>query len=237
MFARRAQPSNPKGMQSMDIEALKEALKSDEAKAVLAEITEEATKGLKAKNDELLAKLKKAGEEKSEAEKKAEEIEAEKKAAEEEAALKSGDVEKIKQQLEEKHKKELDALKQEKATTDTRLHDVLVNDGLTTALTKAGVNNPSYLDAAKALIKSSHKAEIGESGAMLDGAPLQEFVTTWTQGENGKHFVSAANNSGGGSNGANGGGQASGAKKADMSVKEKTAFIRENGKDAYDKLN
>lgn len=211
----------------MDLKELKEALESDEGKKLLDGIIEENTKGLKAKNDELLGSLKSEKEKRQELEaQNAEEAEARKK-AEEEAALKSGDVEKITSTLKEKHQKEMDAKDAKLAEKDSQLHKVLIDEGLSSSLTKAGVA-PQHLDVVKAYIKTNHKAEVGENGAVIDGKSLSEFVTEWAQGDQGKHYVAAPNNSGAGANGQNGGGKAPGENKGDMGgdKEARTAAIR-----------
>lgn len=216
---------------------LQEFLKTDEAQGAIKEaakiIAEEEAKGLKSKNTELLGKLKSLQEQ-------LDEIKTAKEQAEEEAALKSGDIEKIKESLKSQYSKEIEKLQSSLQDKDSKLHSLLIDNGLTESLSKAGVA-PHHLDVVKAYIKSQNKAEIAENdGALIakfNGVPLSEFVTQWAQGDQGKHYVAAPQNSGGGANGANGGGKAAnGLKKAEMSVKEKTAYIREHGKEAYDKL-
>jgi vacuolar-type H+-ATPase subunit I/STV1 len=219
---------------------ISEVLESEEGKAAIAKAVEEATSGLKTKNDELLGTIKKEKETKKSLEERLDEIEKAKKEAEEEAALKSGDIEKIRESLQQKHSKEVEELTNKLSDRDTRLQKLLIDNGLTDALTKAGVHK-DYMDATKALIKANNKAEIteidGETIAQIDGKPLTEFVSQWSQGDQGKPFIAAAENGGGGANGTNSGGKANTAKKkADMSVKEKTEYIREHGQEEYNKL-
>lgn len=216
---------------------IEELLKTDEAQAAIKDaaraIAEEEAKGLKSKNTELLGKLKSFQDQ-------LDEIKAAKEEAETKAIEQSGDIEKIKESLQSKYIKEIDDYKSRLQDKDTKLHSLLVDNGLTDSLSKAGVA-PQHLDVVKAYIKSANKAEIvefeGNLQAQIGGKPLNEFVSEWSQGDQGKHYIAAPNNSGGGANGANGSGKAAGVlKKADMSVKEKTAFIREHGKEAFDKL-
>lgn len=190
---------------------IKEVLASDEGKAAIAAAIDEATKGLKAKNDELLGGLKKEKDDRKTLQEQIDEIKTAKELAEQEAAEKSGDIEKVKQSLVSAHTKELDALKSQLSDKDSKLHGLLVDNGLTDALSKSGVA-PQYMDAAKALIQTHHKPEIadvdGKVIAQLDGKPLTDFVSEWAQGDQGKHFKAAPDNGGGGANGANGGGKA-----------------------------
>jgi len=191
---------------------------TEEGKAELQKLIDSATTGLKEKNAELLGNQKKLKDDIKAIQEQMDEFKTAKDAAEEEAAKKSGDVEKITANVEKKFQKQLDELTSKLADKDGKLHKLAVDNGLTEALTKAGVA-PQYLDAARALIQTKHKAEVGEAdGAVIatfDGKPIKDFVSEWSQGDSGKHFIAAPNNSGGGANGANGGGKASTA-NADM---------------------
>lgn len=188
---------------------------TEEGKAELRKLIDAETEGLKNKNNELLGDNKKIKETLKTLQDHLDVIQKEKDETEAAAAAKSGDLEKLKSQLEAKHKKELsdrDALIQSK---DGVLHKLLVDNALTEALTKAGVSNPAHLKAAKAMILAENKAEVSESDgqavASISGKSIADFVTTFAQGEDGKHFVSAPANGGGGANGSNGGGKAAAA--------------------------
>lgn len=211
---------------------------TDEGKAELQKLIDAETKGLKAKNEELLGDLKKQKDSLKGIQDQLDEIKAAKEAAEEEAANKSGDVEKIKAALEAKHKKEAETLKAQLDQQTVRLNQTLIDKGLSDALVKANVA-AQHLPAVTALIKTTAKAEIvdqdGNTVATLDGKPIEEFVTGWAQGDLGKHYIAAPNNGGGGAGGSNGSGKAATGKKADWSTKEKTDFIREHGAEAYAK--
>lgn len=200
----------------MDIEELKKALKSDEGKELLNSLIEVAKKPILDKNQELMDEVKKQKKEKSDFAERLESLEAEKTAAEEKIAAKTGDVSKLKEQLEAKHKKEIDALAAEKTRLEGQLQSHVIGEGLTAALVKAKVA-PALMDAAKALIKTNFKGEVGDADgkpfAKFDGKNVDEFVTGWAQSDAGKAFVLANSNSGGGSNGANGNGGAGTDKK------------------------
>lgn len=195
----------------MTEDEIKKALKSDEAKAAIAAAIEDATKGLKDKNAELLASLKKEKDEKSDVLKRLDAIEADKTKAETEAAEKSGDIAKLREQMESQHKKEIEAKDEQIGKLNGQLNSHVIGEGLTQALVKAKVP-PHFLDGAKALIQAQYKGEVGEIDgkpfAKFDGKAVEEFVTGWSQSDAGKHFVSADGNSGGGSNGADGSGKA-----------------------------
>lgn len=169
------------------------------------DVVAKATAGLKAKNDELLGKLKAQKDELSSLKAQFDEIQAARDTAEAEKAEKEGDFTKLREQLEAKHAKEVEKLT---ATLDAEKsvnHKLLVENGLTSALTEAGVK-PEYLPAAKALLQAQSKIQLsdldGQRAATVEGKPLAEFVTGWAQGDAGKHFVAAPANSGGNAQGA-----------------------------------
>lgn len=207
----------------MTLEEFKKFLKTDEGKEIVNAMIEDSTKGLKEKNDELLEKLKNTKNEKSDLQKRLEELEKEKEDAEEAAASKSGDIEKVKEQVAAKAQKEIDKLAAEKEKLAAQLNSHVIGEGLTAALVKAKVS-PALMDAAKALITSKFKGEVGDNDgkpfAKFDGKAVDEFVNGWAQSDAGKAFVLANSNSGGGSNGANGNGKASTDNKKTMSRSE-----------------
>lgn len=198
------------------VQKLLEEGKKEEANKLLSDHIAGEVSGLKNKNEELLGSIRALKDEKNDITKRLDAIENEKRKAEEDAAAKSGDVDKIRQQLEERHKRELDKLTGERDKLKGQLDSHVIGEGLTQALVKANVSAP-LMDAAKALIKSNFKGEVGDNDgkpfAKFDGKAVDEFVTDWAQSDSGKHFVSANANNGGGSNGANGNG------KADADVK------------------
>ena len=98
--------------------------------------------------------------------------------------------------------KELAKLTESNSGLNANLHNVIVDGGLTSELAKAGVM-PHFMDAAKALLK--HQATIVDNKAVVGEQPLSDFVTEWA-GEAGKHYIGAADNSGGGAGGNKGGG-------------------------------
>lgn len=180
---------------------LRAAGDDDDIDAKIAAAVEAATSGLKAKNSELLAKVRKlqAGDSIDPAD--VERLETE--------------VERLKGELTTATKTATQATKRaeaaEKSLGDEQAHtaSLLVDGGLVTALTEAGVKNPAHLKAAAALLKTSAKVEVttGEDGkrtAMVDGKPLADFVKGWSASDDGKAFVSATVNSGGGAGGGDG---------------------------------
>jgi hypothetical protein len=172
-----------------------------EVKALIDEVTNAATEALSAKNKELLGEVKT--------------LKAKAKGADidpvEHAALQT-QVDELTDKLskaEKAGKTDVDKLTKALAEKDGALHKHLIDAGLTEALVKAGVQ-PAMLDAVKALhqSKASINAKDGAYEALIDGKPLAEFVTTWAQSDQGKHFVAAPQNNGGGSQGGGGKGAA-----------------------------
>jgi len=84
-------------------------------------------------------------------------------------------------------------------------HRATIETDLTSALLTIGVKDEHYLTAVKALF--SNQAKIGEDGKSLIGdKSLSEAIKEWGATDAAKHFQSAPDNNGGGSNGNKGGG-------------------------------
>lgn len=200
---------------------------TDEGKAELQKLIDAATDGLKAKNAELLGDNKKIKTDMNSLKADLEAIKADKEKADEEAASKGGDVEKIKQQLSDKHKRELEAEKAKTADWEGRYNREIVDRSLGDALAKAGVVSDS-LEDARIILKAKHKVEIGADGPTIDGKSVTDFVSEWSQGDSAKKYVAAPNNSGGGANGSNGGGKAVNADLSKLSPVERLTAARES---------
>lgn len=78
----------------------------------------------------------------------------------------------------------------------------LVTDGLTAALTEAGVTSPAFLKASRAMLEGSVEV-IEEDGvtvakmkAEFGGDDLAKYVQNWVQSDEGKSFVTPATGSG-----------------------------------------
>jgi hypothetical protein len=168
----------------------------DLIKAALAEQAHEHEQdiaGLKTKNTELLGKLAKA----------------------EKGENNASEVARLETLVEENQTK-LRSAEKDLKTANTNLqnitkayetesqitHSLLVDNGLTEALVKANVAS-HFLPAVKAMLSS--KVELKADGtnrvAVVGDKPLGEFIATWSQGDEGKHYVVAASNGGGGANG------------------------------------
>lgn len=170
-------------------------------KAVFDAAVAEATEGLVTKRDQLLGEV------------KALKAKIAKGAADPEA------MDKLQAQLDEA-RTELETTKGElKSTTKARdkalkehgdestyAKKLLVDNGLTGALTSANVAK-QFLPAVTAMFagKVEVKAEGGERKLFIGDKPLAEAVTAWSQSDEGKHYVSAGNNGGGNGQGGAGG--------------------------------
>lgn len=168
----------------------------DAIAAAVAEAVEEATGGLKAKNQELLGKLKKAqqGSTIDPADFEAVERERDQLKADLTAANKAA----------AKAANELKAANERAEKAEGFTSNLLRDNGLNEALVKAGVTNPVHLKAAKAMLAS--QVQIVAEGDIklpkVGDKPLADFVKTWADGDEGKHFVTApAGNGGGAGNG------------------------------------
>lgn len=191
-------------------------------KAALAEQAEEhelEIQGLKDKNKELIGKLKaaKSGGEGGEVDSA-------------EVARLEGELREAKKALRAAEKRASDA-EEERDTATARADTeagvtktLLTENGLTTALTKANVK-PELLPAVTALL--SGKVEIkevaGKREAQVNGKPLSDFITEWAASDEGKHYVAAPLNGGGGSSTKLPTNPQGGAKKiSEMSLQERT---------------
>jgi len=172
--------------------------------AAVETAVEEATGGLKAKNTELLGKLKKATKDAQidpvdHAALQAELAESETKLAEATKALKTATT-------------ESDKIKKAYETESKVAHNLLVDNGLSTALLEAGVKKSSYLKAAKAMLAGQVvlTADGENRVAKVGDKLLKDFVAEWSKSDEGKAFVDAPVNTGGG---APGGGDGKGEQK------------------------
>jgi hypothetical protein len=170
-------------------------------KKILADAIAEATGKLESKRDELIAELRAARKKGEIDPKDYDRLESE--------------LDEVKGQLSDAQKAVKDAAKRaetaEKALTSEQAatQRLLIDNGLTAALTEAGVTNPIMLKAATALLRGE-KIEIAVDGetrvAKIGDKLLGDHVKAWAAGDEGKAFASAPNNGGGGAGGSGGGG-------------------------------
>lgn len=163
-------------------------------KQQIADAVKEATDALAAKNRELLAELKTA--------KKGQEIkpeELDKLQAKIDGLENENDqlVKQVKEQAKAFDKSQND-LQAENAFTSK----LLLDNGLTEALVKAGVSAP-FLPAVKAMLSAQAKvvADGENRKAMIGEKDLTTFIAEFAASDEGKHYIQAPNNTGGGANG------------------------------------
>ena len=170
----------------------------EELSAKIAEAIESEVQGLKAKNAELASKLKEARQgtqvdpaELDRLQSKIDSLEADltgaQKASKDQAKL---------------LKQAQDALVSESGFTQK----LLLDNGLTEALVKAGVAS-QFLPAVKAMFGTQAKivAEGDVRTALIGDKDLTECVSSWATSDEGKHYISAPANGGGGASGGTGG--------------------------------
>jgi heme-degrading monooxygenase HmoA len=187
---------------------------------------EESTNGLVKKNSELLAELKEARKGKqidpAELDKLQEKIDG------------------LENQLtvsQKTIKEQQKAFEQTKAALDSEsgfTSKLLLDNGLTDALVKAGVATP-FLPAVKAMLSSQAKIAIDGDvrKAVIGDKDLSAFVTEWATSDDGKHYIAAPQNNGGG---ASGGSNSNGQQVVNrstfdaMSHPERASFTKNGGK-------
>ena len=100
--------------------------------------------------------------------------------------------------------KAIETLNANLSEKDGALQSYLIDNGLNDAMLKAGIK-PELMSAAKAMLKANTKvtAENGQYSALMGDKPLFDAITEWAASDEGKHFVSAPANSGGGATGGN----------------------------------
>lgn len=120
-----------------------------------------------------------------------------------------GDIEKKLQEQRERinaqHKKEMEKLQSELAEKDGLVHTHIKTAALHKAINEANIAK-AFIPAVEAMMASRIKVE--GVNVFLDEKPVNEALKSWAQSEEGKHYVSAAANSGGGANGRSGSGNA-----------------------------
>jgi hypothetical protein len=187
---------------------------------------DEATSGLAKKNGELLAELKEA--------RKGKQID-------------PAELDKLQNKIDELEnnltasqktiKDQQKAFEQTKAALDSEsgfTSKLLLDNGLTDALVKAGVAAP-FLPAVKAMLSSQAKIAIdGDTRkAVIGDKDLSTFVTEWATSDDGKHYIAAPQNNGGG---ASGGSSSTGQQVVNrstfdaMSHPERASFAKSGGK-------
>lgn len=189
-------------------------LSAPEVQEAIKAAVEAATKPLIEKRDELLGEVKKLRKD---------------------SAIKPEDFERLEAERDELQAKLTQANKDLKTATATAekatkaLTDeqgfttrLLADNGLSDALVKVGVNNPAHLKAVKAMLAG--QVQIVADGdtrvAKVGDKALADYVKEWAASDEGKHFVSAAQNNGGGAHGGAGGSAGKTIKQSDFDQKK-----------------
>jgi hypothetical protein len=191
-----------------------------EIKAIVDEAVATATEGLKNHNKQLLADLKRNERNgKSVDPAEVERLEA----ALEKSQADNATLQKQYKDLSKNFEEKSNALDSESKYT----RQLLIQNGLTAELSKAGVTNPTHLKAVQAMLKENVQIVVeGDARiAKIGDKALSDFVKEWAAGDEGKHFVQAPANSGGGATGGNGGGAASIKGRIDGSPVERAAYV------------
>jgi hypothetical protein len=170
-----------------------------EIQAVIDAAVDSAKAGLQAKNQELLDKNKKLM--------KGQEIDPQT------VIDLEAQIDKLQSDLSTAHKsgkesvKTLETLQAQLKAETGFTQKLLIDNGLTDELVKNGVA-PQFLAATKAMFAG--QAQVIADGdtrvAKIGDKSVSDFVKDWAASEDGKHFVSAPANGGGGSQGGKGGG-------------------------------
>lgn len=199
----------------------------EEMQAAIAKAQADAdarVKTLEAKTAELLSETKAEREKRrvaEEAQAAAQEA-AEKRAAE--AAAKAGDVEAVRQQLEAKHAREIEAERKAKADTEARLNRFMIDGGIRDAMAQAGVA-PTLAKGAALAFRDGRRIEVTDDGVSVDGVPLAQAVTEWASSDDGSPYKAASQSSGGG---APGGGGGTGRGLSDMTEAQRMALAQKD---------
>lgn len=102
--------------------------------------------------------------------------------------------------------KQTDTLTSQLKEKDSALTQYLIDSQLTDSLSKVGVL-PQFMDATKSLLKSQAtiRNDNGSYQALMGEKSIADAVKEWSVSENGKYFVKAPDNTGGGSSGSGNG--------------------------------
>lgn len=133
----------------------------------------------------------------------------EREAAEQDAAHKSGDVEKVKSQLEAKHAVEVKSLTARAEKAEAQVRKLVVEGNLSASLDEVRVKPELKRAVTAMLLREGIELEEDEENnpvPMKGGLPLAQAIKLWAESEEGKAFVLDGNSGGG----AQGGGKPTG---------------------------
>lgn len=194
-----------------------------EIKALVQAGVDEATDRLAAKNKELLGELKQA--------RKGQEIDPETVTRLESKVHELQDALATAEKSEKLAKAEAEKVGKLYATEVETGKKLAIDSGLGDAIASAKVA-PHFIPAVKAMLASKTSLN-DERAVMIGDKPLADFVKEWSQSDEGKHYIVAPNNSGGGAGGSGGEGGAKTMARSDFDEKnpvEKMEFVKGGGK-------
>lgn len=178
---------------------------NSEASGALKKLFDGEVEGLKSKVSEVLEKNKKLRDTKLDLENKLEEIEDKVKKEELKRLKDDGKNDEVEKRLKEEYEEKLQKVLREKEDQEKQVNSYTIKNNLTEALLKNNIAK-QHIGAVEAMIKMNNeiKVEKGSDGspyAAINGKNLMEFVKEWSQGDVGKVYVAAQQNSGGGAQG------------------------------------
>jgi outer membrane murein-binding lipoprotein Lpp len=202
-------------------------LKAPEVQAAIQAAVDAAVSPLIAKRDELLNEVKTLRKGKQISPEDVEKLEAQ-------IETLQGDLSKVQGELKTAKKTAEDATKALNSESGFT-QKLLVENGLTEAFMKAGVTDQDYIDLLKA--KHAGLAKVVVDGdnrkVMFGDKDMETYLSEWKTTESAKKFITAPNNTGGGSQGGNGGGNTKTITRAQhdaMAPEARSAFFKEGGK-------
>lgn len=159
---------------------------------------EKATTGLAAKNSELLGEVKKFKEFKG----TAEELQAKLSELETAKLEEQGKYKELLEKARIDHSTELDSVRSQLAEKQKLIENLLIGDGLKSALIEAGVKK-EFLPYVESHLRGNVTVQEseGQLSAVANDKPLSEYVKEWAASDEGSAFVVAPSNSGGGAPG------------------------------------
>lgn len=191
----------------------------------LREEHEAEIEGLKTKNTNLLAKLSKARAGDGGTDNVAEVERLENELHEAQAKLRKSETDlRAANRTVETITSERDTARTELGTEQTYSRDLLVNGELTSALVAANVGAQFLPDVTASLAREVEIKEAdGKRKAFVGDKSLGDFISEWSQGDRGKHYVIAPSNGGGGTQTNNGSPQGGAKRLSDMNDSERIA--------------
>lgn len=131
--------------------------------------------------------------------KKAEEAEEAREEADRAANERSGDIEKIKADLQRQHTRDLKKLTDQLATKTAKLETLLIDNTINESLTANNVL-PHFAPAVRAMLKAG--AKMDEHGDVtVDGVSFADRLAEFYSSPDARHYVAAPVNNGGGAQG------------------------------------